>query len=329
VCQLATLLFVQCVVFSSFTMAASPRADQSAPFPQRPVRWVVPYPAGGSIDQIGRILSQKLVDIWGQQVVIDNRPGAGGRLGTQIVTEATRDGYTQLLTLNTNFTLARSLFKELPYDPIRAFSPITITASTSQLLVVNPSYSARTVRDLIALCKAKPGQLTFASSGVGGSLHLAMELFKSMAGIDVTHVAYKGGPPAALDLMAGRVDMMFFNTPAALPHVKNGKLRALGVSTAKRSALLPEVPTIAESGVPGFDTAVWYGLAVPAGTAPAIIAKTYNDVSRVLAMPEVRRILLTVGAEPLGTAPDETVRRIKAESSQWTQVLATAKLHLD
>lgn len=327
--KVATLLFVQCAVFSGFTIAASPKADRSAPFPQRPVRWVVPYPAGGSIDQIGRILGQKLVDIWGQQVVIDNRPGAGGRLGTQIVTEATPDGYTQLLTLNTNLTLARSLFRKLPYDPIKAFAPITITASTSQLLVVNASYSARTVRDLIALCKAKPGQLTFASSGVGGSLHLAMELFKSMAGINVTHVAYKGGPPAALDLMAGRINMMFFNTPAALPHVKNGKLRALGVSTAKRSALLPEVPTIAESGVPGFDTAVWYGLAVPAGTAPAIIAKTYNDVSRVLAMPEVRRILLTLGAEPLGTAPDETVRRIKTESSQWTQVLTTANVHFD
>lgn len=327
--KLATLLFVQCTVFSSFAMAAPPKADRSAAFPQRPVRWIVPYPAGGSIDQVGRILGQKLVDIWGQQVVIDNRPGAGGRLGTQIASEAPHDGYTQLLTLNTNLTLARSLFTKLPYDPVTAFAPITITASTSQLLVVNPSFPARSVRDLIALCKAKPGQFTFASSGVGGSLHLAMELFKSMSGIDVTHVAYKGGPPAALDLMAGRVNMMFFNTPAALPHVKNGKLRALGVSTAKRSALLPEVPTIAESGVPAFDTAVWYGLAVPAGTAPAIIAKTYNDVSRVLAMPEVRKVLLALGAEPVSTAPDETARRIKAESQQWTRVLTKANVHFD
>ena len=324
---LGMMLFVQCTVFSS--PAAPATDDPGALFPQRPVRWVVPYPAGGSVDLVGRILGQKLLDIWGQQVVVDNRPAAGGRLGTQIAAQATPNGYTQLLTLNTNLTMERSLFKKLAYDPHKAFVPITITASTSQLLVVNPSFSAQTVRDLIALCKAKPGELTYGSSGVGGSLHLAMELFKSMAGIDVTHVAYKGGPPASLDLMAGQINMMFFNTPAALPHVKSGRLRALGVSTAKRSLLLPEVPTIAESGVPGFDTAVWYGLAVPAGTAPAIVDKTYRDVTRVLAMPDVRKALLDLGAEPVSTTPEETARRIRSESKQWTRVITNAKMVFD
>ena len=278
---------------------------------------------------VGRMVGQKLFEIWGQQLIIDNRAGGGGRLGVQAAAVAPADGYTQLFTLNTSLTIDRSMFKNLPYDPDKAFIPVTIVASTSQLLVTNPALPVKSVREFIALCKARPGQVNYGSSGAGGSLHLAMELFRSMTGIDIVHVPYKGGPPAATDLMAGQIAALFFNTPAALPMVKAGRLRALGVSTARRSALLPEVPTIAEAGVPGFDVDVWFGLAVPAGTASEIIAKTQRDIARVLAMPDTRKQLLDVGAEPVGNTPEEFAQRLKRESALWAKVVQTAKIRFD
>jgi tripartite-type tricarboxylate transporter receptor subunit TctC len=304
-------------------------AESHTSFPQRPVRWIVPFPPGGSVDLVGRVVAQKLYDNWGQQLVVDNRPAAGGRLGTQIAAQAVPDGYTQLLTLNTNLTADRSIFKSLPYDPEKAFTPITIIAGTSQLLIVNPSMPAQNIKELIALAKQKPGQLNYGSSGTGGSLHLAMELFNSMAGISVTHVAYKGGPPAALDLIAGQIDMMFFNTPAALGYVKSGKVRALGVSTAKRSPQLPDVPTIAEAGVPGYEASVWFGLVAPTGTPAPIVDKTYRDIARTLATAEVRQVLLGLGAEPIGTTPQEMARRTKTESQQWARVVTRARIVLE
>jgi tripartite-type tricarboxylate transporter receptor subunit TctC len=195
--------------------------------------------------------------------------------------------------------------------------------------VVNPSLPAHNIQDLIALCKAKPGEINYGSSGVGGSLHLAMELFKSRSGIDIVHVAYKGGPPAATDLIAGQIGLMFFNTPAALPFVRAGKLRALGVSTAKRSALLPDVPSIAEAGVPGFDTEVWYGLVAPAGTSGAVVQSTYKAVAASLASPDVRRTLQDLGAEPGGISPEEFAQRLKSETRLWANVIRTANIHLN
>jgi tripartite-type tricarboxylate transporter receptor subunit TctC len=310
-------------------MLATGAAHAQTNFPQRPVRWIVPFPAGGSVDLVGRAIGQKLSELWGQQIVIDNRPAAGGRVGTQIAAQAAPDGYSQLLTLNTNLTADRSLFKQLPYDPEKAFTPITIIAGTSQLLVVNPSMPARNVKELIALAKEKPGQLNYGSSGVGGSLHLAMELFKSMAGIEVTHVAYKGGPPAALDLIAGQISMMFFNTPAALGYVKSGKLRALGVSTGRRSPQLPDVPTIAEAGVPGYDVSVWYGLVAPARTSPAIIDSTYRELARVLAMPDVKQQVEALGADTIGATPGDMARRVKAETEQWARLVIRAKISFE
>jgi len=304
-------------------------ADTAPAFPARPVRWIVPFPPAGSIDLVGRVVGQKLYETWGQQVIIDNRAGGGGRLGAQAGAAAAPDGYTQLFSLNTSFTIDRSLFKNLPYDPDKAFAPITIVASTSQLLVTNPSFPVRNVRELIALCKARPGEVNYGSSGTGGSLHLAMELFKSMAGIDIVHVPYKGGPPAATDLIAGQIAILFFNTPAALPYIKAGKLRALGVSTAKRSSLLPEVPTIAESGVPGFDTDVWFGLVAPAGTPADIVTRTQREVARVVAMPDVRKQLLDIGAEPVANTPEEFAARIKTESALWAKVVQAAKIRFE
>ena len=307
----------------------SDAADGANTFPARPIKWIVPFPAAGSVDLVGRVVAQKLFEAWGQQIVIDNRAGGGGRLGTQAAAAALPDGYTQLLTLNTSLTIDASLFKSLPYDPDKAFAPITIIASTSQLLVTNPSFPVKNVRELIALCKAKPGQVNYGSSGIGGSLHLAMELFRSMAGIDIVHVPYKGGPPAATDLIAGQIELLFFNTPAALPYVKAGKLRALGVSTAKRSALLPAVPTIAEGGLPGFDTGVWFGLVAPAGTPPDIVNRTQRDIARILALPGVRRQLLDFGADPVGNTPEEFSVRIRKESLLWAKVVQAAKISFD
>jgi tripartite-type tricarboxylate transporter receptor subunit TctC len=308
---------------------ATGAAHAQTNFPERPVRWIVPFPAGGSVDLVGRAIGQKLSELWGQQIVIDNRPAAGGRVGTQIAAQAAPDGYSQLLTLNTNLTADRSLFKQLPYDPEKAFTPITIIAGTSQLLVVNPLLPARNVKELIALAKEKPGQLNYGSSGVGGSLHLAMELFKSMTGVEVIHVAYKGGPPAALDLIAGQISMMFFNTPAALGYVKSGKLRALGVSTGKRSPQLPDVPTIAEAGVPGYDVSVWYGLVAPARTSPAIIDSTYRELARVLAMPDVKQQVEALGADTIGATPGDMARRVKAETEQWARLVTRAKISFE
>ncbi|MGE5524776.1 MAG: Bug family tripartite tricarboxylate transporter substrate binding protein [Rhodospirillaceae bacterium] len=312
------------VSFTCFAQGAATGA-----FPSRPVRWIVPFPVGGSVDLVARVLGQKLYEEWREQLVVDNRPGAGGRLGTQLAVTATPDGYTQLLTLNTNLTVDRSLFKNLAYDPEKAFVPVTITASTSQLLVVNLSFPAKSVSELIAACKAKPGQINYGSSGVGGSLHLAMELFKSRAGIDVVHVAYKGGPPAATDLIAGQISMMFFNTPAALPFVRTGKLRALGVSTAKRSPLLPDVPAIAEAGLPGFDTEVWYGLVAPAGTASDVVDYTYRSVAKVLAASDVRKALQDLGAEPNGLPPKEFAKRMRGETQQWASIIRSAHIRFD
>jgi tripartite-type tricarboxylate transporter receptor subunit TctC len=310
----------------AITIAPQALAAGQETYPDKPVRWIVPFPVGGSIDIVARIVGQKLFGIWGRQVVVDNRLGAGGRIGTQLGASAAPDGYTQTLTLNTSLTSDNILSGKSGLDTERAFAPITIVAATSQLLVVNPAVPAKSVQEFIALVKARPGKLNYGSSGPGGSLHLAMELFKYRTGIDIVHIPYKGGPLAVVDLMSGQLAAMFFNTPAALSLVKNGKLRALGVSTAKRSPFLPDVPTIAESGVPGFDTSVWYGLLAPAGTANAIVAKTHRDVLAALRDAEVRKLLFNAGAEPVGNTPQEFSRLVREETARWAKVIKAAHI---
>jgi tripartite-type tricarboxylate transporter receptor subunit TctC len=306
-----------------------PAAADDAGWPARPVRWIVPFPVGGSIDIVGRIVGQKLGERWERAIVIDNRPGAGGRVGTQLGAAAAPDGYTQTLTLNTALTSDNILSGKLGLDTERAFAPITIVAATSQLLVVNATLPVKSVREFVDFVKARPGKLNYGSSGAGGSLHLAMELLKLRTGIDIVHVPYKGGPLAATELMAGQLAAMFFNTPAALPLVKSGKLRALGVSTARRSPLLPDVPTIAESGVAGFDTSVWYGLLAPARTPGVIVAKVHRDVVGALTDAETRRSLLNTGAEPLGNTPGEFAARVRQETASWSKVIRAAELRVD
>jgi tripartite-type tricarboxylate transporter receptor subunit TctC len=304
-------------------------AGEDSSWPGRPVRWVIPFPVGGSVDIVGRIVGQKLLNAWGRPVVVDNRPGVGGRIGTQLGATAAPDGYTQTLTLNTTLTSDNILSGKSEIDTQRVFAPITIIAATSQLLVVNAGLPVRSVRDLVGLAKGQPGKLNYGSSGPGGSLHLAMELLKFRTGIDIVHVPYKGGPPAAIDVMGGQLAAMFLNTPAALPLVKTGKLRTLGVSTAKRSPLLPDVPTIAESGVAGFDTSVWYGLLAPAATQKAIVSKVRHDVVAALADAEVRPLLLNAGAEPVGNTPSEFAARVRDETASWAKVIKAANIRVD
>jgi tripartite-type tricarboxylate transporter receptor subunit TctC len=304
-------------------------AGEATDFPSQTIRWVVPFPAAGSIDSVARVVSKRISEILGQPIIIDNRAGAGGRVGSKLVADAKPDGYTQLFTLNTTYTMDKALFKNLAYDPDQAFEPVSIIAQTSQILVVSPTLPARDVKELIALVKAHPHEFNYASSGVGGSLHLAMLYFQSLAGLDMVHVPYKGGPPAVQDLIAGRVSMMFFNTPAAAPYIHNHQIRALGVSTAQRSAYLPDVPTIAESGVPGFDIAVWFGLSVPSGTPAAVVDRMQRAVAQALQDPQVKKELDNLGAEPVGDTPKEFAARIKSESATWSKVFKDTHMTLE
>ena len=315
-----------CLLAASFGAWA---AESAGNFPVRPVRWIVPYPAAGSIDLVARIIGNKLPGVWGQNVVIENHGGAGGRLGVQIVVAAAPDGYTQLLTLNSNYTIDRSSIKDLAYDPEKALTPVTIVASTAQYLIANPAFPVKNARELIALAKAKPNQINSGSTGPGGSLYLAMELFKWMAGIKITDIAYRGSVNAATDLVSGQVAIMFISAPAAVPYIKSGRVKALGISSSQRSPLLPDVPTIAESGLPGFNIEAWYGLSVPAGTAPAIVNKTYLDVTQVLKLPEVRKQLAAASADPVNLNPEETAQRIKAESATWAKLIQNSTIRFE
>jgi len=323
----AIAIFVGLGAFSA-TSAAQNNSRLSESFPQRPVRWIAPFPPGGAADIVSRLIGQKLTEAWGQQIVVDNRPGAGGNVGTEIAARAAPDGYTVVLVPAT-FTTYPSLTKKPAYDPLKDFTPITLVSSSPTILVVNPSLPVKNVQDLIALARAKPGELNYASSGIGASAHMAAELFKSMTKTNIVHVPYKGQPPALLDLMSGRVQIMFPNIPVALPHIKSGRLRALAVSTAKRSALFPELPTIAESGLPGFEVLQWSGLMAPAGTAKGIVAKYQRDIAKTLKLPDVRQSLKSQGFEAVGNTPAEFSDYIRAEIRKWAKVIREAGIRPD
>ncbi|OZI60794.1 Bug family tripartite tricarboxylate transporter substrate binding protein [Bordetella genomosp. 11] len=298
-------------------------------FPAQTIRWIVPFPAAGSIDGVARVVARKMGEILGQQIIIDNRAGAGGRVGAKLVADARPDGYTQLFTLNTTYTIDKALFKNLAYDPDRAFEPVSIIAETSEMLVVSPTLKVKDLRAFMALMKAHPREYNYASSGVGGSLHLAMLYFQSLTGLELVHVPYKGGPPAVTDLMTGRVAAMFLNTPAASPYIRNHQIQALGVSTKSRSPYMPDIPTIAEAGVPGFDISVWFGLSVPAGTPRSVIDKMHDAVVKALEDPGVRKELANIGADPVGDTPGEFAARKDAESAKWTKVFKENHITLE
>jgi tripartite-type tricarboxylate transporter receptor subunit TctC len=293
-------------------------------YPVRPLRFIVPFPPGGGNDIMARVVGQKLTESFGVQVVIDNRAGAGGNIGAETAAHAVPDGYTLFLGGVGSHGINPAIQAKLPYDPVRDFAPVSLIASAPLLAVVHPSVPAKSIGDLIKLARARPGQLNFASSGVGTIGHLSAELLNAMAGIRIEHVPYKGTGPALTDLLGGQVQLMFNSAVSMLPQVRTGKLRALAVTSAKRLAALPEMPTVAESGVPGYEAASWYGVFVPAGTARPTIEKLSGEVVRITRAPDVRERLLADGAEPAGMSPAEFAAFIQRELARWAKVVREA-----
>jgi tripartite-type tricarboxylate transporter receptor subunit TctC len=290
-------------------------------YPERPVKIVVPYPAGGSNDIIARVLAQKLGERDGQSFFVENRAGASGNIGAEVVATSAADGYTLLVTAPPPLTTNVALYKSLPFDPATAFAPVALLATVPIVLMVHPSLPVKNVQELIALAKAKPGTLNFGSSGIGSTNHLAGELLKSMTGIDIVHVPYKGAAPAMNDLIAGHIPMMFDNMPGVLPQVKGGAVRAIAVAGATRAAALPDVPTVAESGVPGFEAFSWFGMVAAAKTPAATLQKLQGDVSAILATPNMKTRLADLGAEP-GTVSGAAFGKFLADdTAKWAKVI--------
>ena len=298
-------------------------------YPSRPIRFIVPFPPGGGNDTMARTIGNKLAAVLGQQFVVDNRAGAGGVIGAETAAHAAPDGYTLFLGGVASHSIVPNLQPKLGYDPVRDFAPISLIASAPLILVVHPSVAAKSVKELVQLAKARPGQLNFASNGTGGSSHLAAELYKMMTGTDMVHVPYKGLSPALTDLLSGQVQLMFSSTVAILPQVRAGRLRPLAMTSAKRSAAMPDVPTVAESGVPGYETASWYGVLAPAGTAKTIIDRLNREIVKAVQLPDVRERLTSEGAEPAGGSPAEFGAHIKRELARWSQVIKQAKIKAD
>ena len=304
-------------------LAAGPAAAQPAAYPSKPIRIVVPYPPGGFNDTLARTVGARLQTVWGQPVTVDNKPGGGTVIGTDAVAKSAPDGYT-LFIMPFAFAVNPSIFRKLPYDPAKDFAPITLAATTPNLLVIGPEIKVNSVAELLALARSKPGGLSYASTGTGSSNHLSMEKFKQMAGVDITHIPYKGSAPAVTDLIGGQVGLMFDNVPNVIQHIKAGKLKALAVTSAKRSPHVPDLPTVAEAGVPGFEVSVWFGIAAPGGTPAAIIDKLHAEIVRTLNLPEVRDKFFAQGVDVVGSTPAQFAVHLKEQMAMWAKVVKDA-----
>lgn len=309
--------------------AQSPAGLGAVSYPVRPIRFICPIAPGGSVDIASRAIAQKLSESLGQQVVVDNRSGGGGNIGAEIASKAPPDGYTMVMGSSSTFAVNPTLYRNLKYDAIRDFSPVSMVSFAPNVLVVHPTVPASSVKELVALAKAKPGFLAFASSGTGGAPHLAGELFKMVAGVDIIHVPYRGTGQAVADLLAGQVPMSFGTALALLQHIKAGKLRALAVTSHRRIAALPEVPTMAEAGLPGVEVTSWNGVLVPAGTPRAIVVKLNREMVRILNSTEMKERMSSQGAEAAGNTPEEFGAFIKSEIAKWGKVVRAAGLRAD
>jgi len=307
---------------------AAPYVARAAEFPTRPVRLVVPFPPGGPTDTIARLVAPRVERGWGQPVVVENRGGAGGNIGTAAVARAAPDGHTLLLVASSH-AINPSIFRALPYDPLRDFVPVALLASSPFVLVVHPSVPANSLAELIALARARPGRLNYASASNGSGNHLAMEMLKAAAGVDLVHVPYAGAAPATTDLLAGQVPVMFNNMVSAVPHIPAGRLRALAVSGQRRAAALSEVPTVAESGFPGFDATTWYGVLAPARTPPSIVAELNARFVTALDGAQQRERLAALGLDPTPMAPDAFGRFIESEMAEWGRAARAADVQVD
>lgn len=315
--------------FAAAALIAGASGDAMAQsFPTRPVRMIVPYPAGGGTDIISRTVAQKLGEKWGQQVIVDNRAGANGIIGTDLAAKSKPDGYTLVVVIATQ-AINPALYPKIPYNSETDFAPVSLMAQYPFILTTHPSVPAKTVREFIALAKKRPGELSYASSGNGSGPHLGFELFKSMAGINVVHIPYKGAGPANTELISGQVQAFFNNILAGKPHIQSGRLRVIAATSAKRSQAMPEIPTFAESGVPGFDVTGWYALLAPAGTPAAIVNKVQSDTTASLRIPEVTARLSSEGAEPVGSSPEVLARFLQTETQKWAKVVKVANIKID
>jgi tripartite-type tricarboxylate transporter receptor subunit TctC len=301
--------------------ASQPALAQSAStYPAKPIHIIVTFTSGGAPDILARLIGDKLGAAWSQPVIVDNKPGAGGNIGADFVAKSPPDGYNLVLGTVGTHSINGALYKSMPYDMVKDFTPVTLLASTPNILVINNDVPAKNLKEFIALGK-KEGKMTFASSGAGTSIHVSGELFKTMTGIDMTHIPYKGRASAIPDLLGGRVTMMFDNMPSSLPLVREGKLRALGVTSAKRSQAAPDIPTLAEAGLPGFEAVSWFALFAPANTPRPIVDKLQGEVSKILKSPDVAKKLLDLGLDPVASTPDELAAYQKSEITKWTKVV--------
>ncbi|MGZ8262706.1 MAG: Bug family tripartite tricarboxylate transporter substrate binding protein [Burkholderiales bacterium] len=302
-------------------LTASSVSINAQSYPSRPIRFIVPNAAGGSTDLVARTVAQKVSEVIGQQLIVDNRPGSGGIVATEMVAKSTPDGHTLLMATIGNIAISPHLYAKLGYNPVTDFSPVTQLASAAYMLIAHPAVPARSVKELVALARAKPGQLNYASAGSGTGSHLAAELFKSVAQVDMVHVPYKGGTPGLLDVIAGNVQLMFNGIPSSMPHLKAGRIKAFAVTTPARSPAAPELPTMAESGYPGAEATSWTGVLAPTGTPGPVISKLHAEFVKVLQHPEIRARLSADGAVPVGSTPQQFARYIKSELAKWGKVV--------
>ena len=299
------------------------------PYPNKPVKVVVPFAAGGAVDILTRVLAEKLGPALGQQIVVEPVAGAGGNLGSAQVAQAAPDGYTLLMATTGTHTINPGLYKNMPFDAVKDFAPITLAAAVNNILVVHPSVPVKNVKELVALARKRPNDLAYASSGNGSGGHLAAELLKSMTGIQMLHVPYKGGGPALVDLISGQVQVLFTTWASGRGHIQSWRIRALAVSTAKRPQAIPGLPTVAESGIPGYDAGVWYAVLAPAGTPPAIIDRLNREMAAALERPDYAKLLRDSAIDPLGSTPAELGAYIRSEISKWAKVVREAGVHID
>ena len=305
-------------LFAALLVLASASAGA---FPDKPVRFVIGFTPGGPSDILARAVGQKLAERWGQQVVIENRPGAGGNLAAEAVAKSAPDGYTWLLGNNSILATNHALYRKLPYDPVKDFAPVALVAVQPNILVVHPDVKANSVMELVSLAKQSPGKMNYASSGAGAAAHLAGELFKTMAGVDIVHVPYKGAQPALTDLIAGQVQLMFATSASVIPYMKAGRLRALAVTTAQRSPSVPELPTVSEAGLAGFEATTWHGVVIPAAAPAPLVQKLNQDINAVLKEKELSERLAGLGAEVLTGSPRDFADYIAREIPKWTKVV--------
>ena len=315
------LLLLGAVFFHNFALAQD--------YPNKPIRMIVPWPPGGATDILGRLVAQEMFKNWGQSVIVENRGGASGIIGTELLAKSPPDGYTIGWIISTH-VVNPSLYGKVPWDPIRDFTPVALVVFVTDFVSVHPTVPANNLKELVALMKAKPGEIAFGSSGAGTSTHLAGELFKQVAGVNINHIPYKGGGPVLNDLAGGHIPLMFGNATSILPFIRSGKVRALAVTSLERNPALPDVPTVAESGYPGFEVNEWYGIAVPAGTPQPIVDKLNAEITRIITSPEIKdRLISQMGATVVPMRPDEFARFVKDELAKWEKVVTEGKLKID